>query len=224
MKVLVLWSGGVESTSLLKHLLSTTMDDVYAHHISMINPENRAGEEFDAVFALLPELRKIRKFTFDMSTISISGGKALPFDFEIQYPIAVAAAKLHGCERIYRAGCAEDDWNHKWKDGVLITENPKADEPGFSHRRRAKTLDFFGVKGTEIAPWLQFYAHPKAWHWNYLGELAPMTWSCRTPIDGNECGKCHTCLEKDAAMKGTSAIPEVAAAIELQQAKKPVQA
>ena len=214
MKVLLLWSGGVESTSLLKHLLENTNDEVYAHWIKMDNIENRWRNESKAIETLLPLLRSIRPFHFDTSETKICEGKARPMDYSVQYSIGIMAMYYHNCERIYRAGCAEDDFDHGLLYNKLVHRNPNPDEPGFSHRRRAKTLESMlavGADGNEVAPWLEYYAHPKAWHVKYLGDLFQHTWSCRTPINDKECGHCHTCLERRAAIYGTSNIPEIAA-------------
>ena len=72
----------------------------------------------------------------------------------------------------------------------------------------AETLD-------SVAPMLPEYEWPKARHWAVLGDLAPITWSCRRPLPGGlECGKCHACTDRAAAMRGTSDIAEVRTFVE----------
>ena len=47
MKTLVGWSGGVESTSLMKYLLTETDDEIIAVHIYSPNSLNRADLEWN---------------------------------------------------------------------------------------------------------------------------------------------------------------------------------
>lgn len=218
MKVMVLWSGGVESTSLLKHLLQNTDDTVVAHYIEMTNKEHRLDQERNAIATLLPLLQAIRPFEYSTSSVSICNGQAQCMDYAVQYPIGIIAMYHHNCQRLYRAGCAEDDWDHAWYKGQLFHTNPNPQEPGFSHRRRAKTLSALlrpTDDGDTVAPWLEYYGHPKAWHINYLGDLFQHTWSCRTPVNSERCNKCHSCLERQAAVNGTSNIPEIAQKLQI---------
>lgn len=211
-RVMVLWSGGVESTSLLKYLLSESDVEVIAHHIRMTNPEGRMSRELNAIADLEPRLQTIRPFRVVYSDVSICGGNCFPMDYEVQYPLGLLAMRHEGCSKLFRAGCLEDDWDHTQDAaGRLHFERPSL-EPGFSHRRRAETLQVLlkGKNPHEIAPWLPFYGRPKTWHIRYLGELFQYTWSCRKPDEQrNPCFKCHSCLERQAGISGTSLIPEV---------------
>lgn len=211
---MVLWSGGVESTSLLLRLLHETDWEVCAHFIYMENIEGRANYEDRAVENLLPLLQKVRAFEFTRSKVSLCDGKAVAWDYAVQYALGLAVLDYLRCGSILRAGCLEDDWEH-YRNSVtgeytLVRLDPT---PGASHRRRAKLLAAGTDKSPdELAPYLPSYALPKACHMSYLGKvLSSLTWSCRTPIRGEACWKCHSCRERSAAINGTSFIPEVAA-------------
>lgn len=214
MRVMVLWSGGVESTALLNQLLECSDYEVHAHHIQMHNREGRMHEELSAIEKLEPHLQKIRSFSMTRSYVEICGGDAMGMDFAIQYPIGLVAMRHQKCERLFRAGCLEDDWDHRrLPDGTWHHNRPNP-LPGASHRRRALALQPLLQRnecGATIAPWLPYYSNTKSELWERLGPLAELTWSCRTPLSMHEeCGKCHSCLERNAAKRGTSAIREVA--------------
>lgn len=215
MRVMVLWSGGVESTSLMKHLLQETKFQVHAHFIRFKNPEGRLELEALAIEKLTPMLQAIRPFEYSESEVSICDGKGLPWDYSIHYTIGVAAMRCHNCVQLLRAGCVEDEWIHVLsrdsegqRQHKLVSGGPVL---GDLHKRRAKILEhnIVGATSEEVAPWLDFYMHTKGWHMQYLGELAKLTWSCRTPENGAECGTCHTCLEMKAGRAGSSYNPAV---------------
>lgn len=213
-RVLVLWSGGVESTSLLLRLLQETDAEVYTHFIEMVNPEHRWPKEREAVDALLPRLQAVRPFDHSESTVRICAGEALGWDYAVQYPLGLFVMQFKRCECVLRAGCMEDDWDHvsDMRSGAVRFERPDP-APGASHKRRAKALAAsLGAEqhADRLAPYLPSYALPKAAHVAFLGDLFPLTWSCRRPVDGKACGRCHSCKERDAAARGTSLIPEVA--------------
>lgn len=212
-RVMVLWSGGVESTSLLKHLLESAVVPVVAHHLRHINPDGRVTAEDMAIAKLSPMLRKIREFEYSSSELSICNGAAFGMDYAVQYPIGLIAMRHHHCGRLFRAGCLEDDWDKVNQPSGRYVYTRESDVPGFSHERRARALSGLmrpGENANKIVPYLQFYKNPKAWHWLFLGNLAQWTWSCRRPrLDLTPCGKCHACKEREAAAAGSSVIPEI---------------
>lgn len=219
LRLLVLWSGGVESTSLLLRLLSETNSVVFAHFIEMVNPEGRGGAETRAIQSLLPRLQSVRPFNFSSSLIRLHDGQARGWDYAVQYPMGLFVMDHLRCDAVLRAGCLEDDWDHV-SDGLgnvrFIRPDPN---PGASHLRRAKRLVASlddGRKPERVAPYLPSYQLPKAKHIEFLGDIFPLTWSCRRPVAGEEpCGKCHACLEREAASRGTSLIPEIAELLSL---------
>lgn len=216
MKRLVLWSSGIESTSLLKHLLETTDDVIEAHCVIMDNPErSRLEHEYMAIIVLYRHLYKIRPFELSFSSISIQRGAAFPIDWQTQYPIGIIAARHSNCQQVLRAGCLEDEYERTRVDGMTVYTLPEP-ELGKRHRLRAANFQFMlpaHLSTDQLMPYLDLYANTKAWHVEHLGELAPLTWSCRLPVDGKECGLCHSCQERTAAFAGTSAVPEIRTAM-----------
>lgn len=213
MKIMFLWSGGIESTSTIKHYLEHSTHDVYVHYISHNSSEGRQWNEDAAVKSLLPHLQAIRPFHFSRSSLSLIGGAGLARDLQVMYPIGLVAMRHFECVQLNRGLCAEDNWHRMegrsplpaWgKDGnhrhVILREVLR---PLLEHREHLE----------HVAPVLPEYEWPKARHYYNLGSLAEMTWSCRRPVMLSQCGKCHACVEREAASKGMSSIPEVQASI-----------
>ena len=210
-RVLVLWSGGVESTSLLLGQLRNTTNEVYAHHVQLVTREGRAGMEKAAVDALLPELQAVRPFYYSSSRLELVDGNGLGWDFHFTYLIALTAMRHHRCRYLLRGFCVEDDW-HRMIGMAPVHTKYAPDEPHRVHSQRKVMIPFLETQERleDVSPFIEEYTFPKAWHWQRLGQLAELTWSCRRPVQGKPCGKCHACADRGAARMGTSSIREVA--------------
>lgn len=217
-KTLILWTGGVESTSILKWMLETTSEDIHAHYIVMKNMELRSWHEDGAIRRLLNDLRGIRHFSFSVSSVAVCQGHALMPDHWLYFPIGVAAAQHHKCDRILRGWSAEDDWDRFVNsDGSYRYEAIPA---GMTSKwlRHMEVLRAFINKPTEVYCPLMIHHHwTKAQHVKYLGDMAKETWSCRRPKNGRECGECFSCACRAAAFNGTSAIKEIADQMRVQE-------
>ena len=183
-RTLLLFSGGVESTSLLKYLTEETNDEVVACFISLQNQENHSEQEANAISKILPRL--VRPVTFSSSFISLDSGKGFPPDHFLLFPIAVSLKNHHKCDRILRGTCFED--------GVRGQSGKFAQE--VFYEKAAITSGFCDYK--RVFPFLPQYTWPKKKHMEYLGDLLPLTWSCRTPKNGSPCGTCHSCRERNS--------------------------
>lgn len=200
-RVMLLWSGGVESTSLLKHLLLTTRHEVVAHHIQMMNPEQRDDLELERVERLVKLLRDpargLRPFEFTHTLLRLCRGDALPHDADVVFPLGILAMRHHHCTVLLRGWCLED-----------YVDRPGGSVPdGTRYRRQA--APYLGLlRPNEMIPEHPTHAWPKARHARFLGDLAEETWSCRRPDRSKgyaaPCGKCHACREREAALRGTS--------------------
>lgn len=214
MRIMFMWSGGVESTATIKHRLETTDDELFVHYIRHNSREGRMRYEDAAVDALLPLLRKIRPLHYSESSLSLIGGHGLAWDFQVLYPIALVAMRHFKCEQINRGLCQEDNWH---RQGARYYRNQFGNGAHRHHTLRSALAHM--LQGAEtldsVAPMLPEYEWPKAKHWQVLGDLGPLTWSCRRPrIDGVPCGQCHSCRDRAAAILGTSDIPDVRAMME----------
>lgn len=193
-KKLLMWSGGVESTSLLKNLLTETQDEIFAHHIRMTNPEGRKDIELHAISVLYPKLAAIRPFSLSYTDLSICNGKALPNDIKVVGPIGVAAMEYHGCEVMMTSYSQEDYYARSFLDGVSITLPRPSDDHRYYWNERRKLIA--AVAGKDVHPYHESYDWTKKQHMEYLGDLLQYTHSCRRPVNGTPCGKCHSCIER----------------------------
>lgn len=212
---MILWSAGIESTTLMKWFLENTAHEVVAHHIHLHNPEDRDINETNAINALRPELEKIRSFMYTESFVSICDGRVTPLDREIYHSIGTMAMLGTGCTQLYKGYCAEDQWSRPWKfiNGIKQINYVRANSLDEAYMDKASVTKAFLPEHLKFEDVIQIHETAywtKARHVSYLGDLLKYTWSCRTPINETECGKCHSCLERNAAIRGTSYIPEVA--------------
>lgn len=174
MKAVVLWSGGIESTSILKYLLETTDLEITAVHLSIPNVQNRQHLELGAIFTLKPLLHRIRHFEFEMITASIPWWS---FDWDVQaafLPVILWGTK---CSIFYRGQCQEDA-----KDGVF---------PGLEKIRKILSITYPNAS----IPHHPTYDWTKKQHMKNLGPLLQHTWSCWYPKGDRPCGACKTCLD-----------------------------
>lgn len=222
MRVLVQWSGGVESTVLLQSILSETSWQVVAHNVYVAGTHAsapRIAKEQEAMKALLPKLQAIRPFTFQQSQMSILGGTVDALERSFQWTYTLAAMTALHCDKTFRGMSLEDNYPRKWLNGRWHYTDPTPGKTPQARREAWLQAIFQGIatanrqdpRPTSIAPWHHSYDKPKSWHVTQLADLAPLTWSCRRPTqEGKPCGVCHSCTELTAAKQGTSACGHVA--------------
>lgn len=215
MRVLVLWSGGVESTSLLKWVLTETDWTVHAHHIRIDSKEAKLDMEERAIHALLPRLNRIRQFGITYSSVSVCSGLARPPESWLLYPIGAAAAQHKGARALLRGWCSEDNFTRiadAATGHVVRTElrHPRGQFGRWSEQLRA-LVPFVppDQRLYNFAMWTETHEWAKAQHWAALGDWAQFTWSCRQPKNGKPCGHCRACSERKAAQEGRSTIAEI---------------
>ena len=208
MRMMFMMSGGVESTGLIKHYLETTSHEIYVHYISHNNSEGRKEYEDFAVAALIPLLQKIRPFNFDRSRLDLLSGRGLGWDYQVLYPIAMVAMRHHKCVQLHRGLCLEDNW--VLRDGVIKKSTLAVDRSiHYALRKAVGHMLYEGETLDTVVPMLPEYTWAKAKYWAVLDDLAPLTWSCRKPRNGNACGKCRSCMDRAAAAEGRSHVAEI---------------
>lgn len=201
--MLILFSGGVESTALVKWYLLETTEPISVVHIYCPNTiSNRAHLEWAAVERLLPLLQAIRPFKFHRVDVTF------PFpvrDSEVQVTVIPALLRHLGERQYVRGNCLED-WHEleDYRGPALTPENSRA---RFGRRIAELVLGFmrYDTRGyptashkiadtwQELTPFLPQMRYPKKWHMNYLGDLLELTWSCLQPVKDLPCGVCGTC-------------------------------
>lgn len=209
MRVMFMWSGGVESTSIIKHYLETTSHEVFAHYIRHSSSEGRVTHEDRAVESLLPHLQAIRPLYFSSSRLDLIDGAGLGRDLQVMYPIGLVAMRHFGCCQLNRGLCMEDNWYRALGHPTTPAIGPNGEHRHVELRKVIAPLLQYNETLEQVAPVLPEYFWPKARHWHNLGTLAYNTWSCRRPKGGSRCYTCHSCIERLAAQKCKSSIPEV---------------
>lgn len=191
-KVLILFSGGIDSAATL-HRVFTEHGDLYpiVHHINLINQENRHKAEAMAVQRILRWYRT-NKYNFDY----------IEATFKMEF--GIWDAQVYGMT----AGAIA------WKDksithiatGTRYTtlndsgENiyPGPGESGFN-----EVLDIHAGRHLEVLPVFrepsgEFTDKQTAWEL-IPDELKPFIWSCRRPIyndlGATRCHSCETCRD-----------------------------
>ena len=202
MNIMILWSGGVESTSLMKWYLENTDDQIFAHYIKIDNPErSRRLYELTAISRLIKPLERIRPFVYSVSSISICSGQAMTYDYKIHNAVGVMAMYHHNCKQLLRAHSLEDQYSRELlPDGSMKVTAYDHGDRWAGYRMRVRTMQPLlrdGDIAEQIQPFHVNYTQPKQWHMDYLGDLFQHTWSCRLPVEGQPCMKCHSCLERN---------------------------
>lgn len=207
MKILVMWSGGIDSTALLYHLLTQTDHEVHAHHIHIDNAERRNGAERVSIIHQYRWLvQNCRRFNYDESRISLDL-TPLPADIEVAYFIAGTLARLQGFDAIAAGKCKDDDYAIKFDGGG--ERRDYGEKIAGDHWQRARNILQATVDDRKgLVYRTPFYDKPKREAAASLPpELLALCWSCRRPIyDGSTlgayqpCNKCHACY--DLAVNG----------------------
>ena len=209
MRIMFMWSGGVESTSIIKHYLECSSHEIFVHYIRYSSSEGRLEYEDRAVSDLLPYLQAIRPLYFSSSRLELIGGQGLARDLQVMYPIGLVAMRHFACSQLNRGLCMEDNWHRALGHPTQPAFGPNGAHRHIELRKILTPLLQYNEVLEHIAPVLPAYWWPKAKHWHNLGRMASATWSCRRPKCGTNCYTCHSCIERSAAQRGLSSIPEV---------------
>ena len=191
--VLVMLSGGLDSTALLASLLEHTDHRIHAHHLSLHNPHGRGDAEQEATNGAVEWCREHRRdFEFSQSThrfmLPWGGG----WDTTLfMFVAARVCAALRMTVTLIATGHIRPAYRH------LVEAEAVFHACMTSKRRRPHWIrPFTHLRGSmgEAKAAIQASMPP---------ELAELTWWCRTPVaagDGWEvCGQCHACAAMAAA-------------------------
>jgi 7-cyano-7-deazaguanine synthase in queuosine biosynthesis len=188
-------SGGVDSLYVLHHLLTTTDDELWVHHVHLINREGRHRAEARACEEIVAWCRQhLRPFRYTESTIDHSA-------FEVSGRDVLSVALEAGL-------IAQNAWpttkKHldRWVLGYCLEESQEivaGQTVGSSNRRRiietAVNVTAFPITAPPLA---SLELIPKHQELEALPRaLAALAWTCRTPrLEADvfvECGQCKTC-------------------------------
>ena len=203
-KVLVLWSGGLDSTYTLVKLLKDSHHDVYAHHVIKKSRTDdgktlsHLGKyEARAVRLMQPWIAQhFRPFAYSESAVDLSAFPNFARDMVTSFFFGAQAAMTWGFQR---------------EDKIFTGENADEDQAGvpelaLRYRWQYNTLVYQhlvqAVMGTDRAPDLT-WLNPAPTRQQQADELPPelyhMAVCCRDPkpIDDNNyeaCGVCVPCV------------------------------
>lgn len=189
--ILVLFSGGLDSTGVLYKLIHSK-EELLVHHLYLSNKENRAKAETVAVNNILEYMRKIRNFSYTESYHEYpSYNNNFMWDSDIYNFVAGTICIAAKTIKEVAVGRTKSD-------------------TGFEQRadRANKILNILAPNVKKIYPVGEM---TKKEIFNMLPEqLRKLTWSCRTPIYKDEdietCKRCKTCLEILSIYKGKNGI------------------
>lgn len=196
---LVMFSSGVDSTYTLVKLLQETDDDIYAHHINMVNMEARHEVERERSRAIITWCNaNIRKVKYSESTIDHRGLKWFGFDI---MAVGFEAGVLAHSFQIARKRRLD-----RWTIGTCLEEGH--DDKRFAHVLNCCAANCYPHAAPEffLLPLI-----PKAEEMAYLPRpVLELCWTCRRPVpkaDGSvgECGTCKTCLIMNGIRAGSAA-------------------
>lgn len=190
-KLLVMFSGGIDSAGALYRGLTEYKDlKVYAHHINLINSENRDKAEKASCDKIVSTLRKVGfKFEYSESTINLD----LPvWDAYIVWFTAGLIVQTHLDINYVTTG------RNKTDRGPMSKPKPREMlkrlfETTYRHGKRRENLP------CENLPVIAHMTKREVWDC-MPKEIQDLTWSCRYPVykDGFafncEHMRCDTCM------------------------------
>jgi len=202
--ILLMFSGGLDSTGALWQLLQNKENRVHLHHLYLDNKEKRAEAEQRSVKNILIYISKYYKVQYSESYH--------------KYPYYSYLSLINKTDIALNENFMFDSDIYNFIAGTICLSLPniktvaigrtKSDSSSSIEQRAIrgnKLLELFVPNIKKIYPVGHLTKHEI---YNILPEeLRNMTWSCRTPlyIDENtiqECGKCKTCLELETIKNG----------------------
>ena len=197
---IVMYSGGMDSVSLLWNLLEHTEQDLHVHSIHIDNSEGRVKAEAEAVRETINYMKKHqRPFEFSSSVYSMKmkypGGKDMTLAL---FQAMRASSGLGKSFNVVYTG----DYNIGREEGAEAQGVLNA----LCTTRRAKPI------------WLAPFEHmtynsverSKGIYLSMPEELREMYWSCRHPTELLSgfvvCGECHACERQEAMRKSLTTV------------------
>ena len=179
-KVLILWSGGIDSTAILKFHLEQTNCEVHAHHVKLLNRGGMVNKQLNAINNIEPMLQKIKPFEFTTST---------------QYASVLGDVFICLVDGMRIAYQEEYD---EVAVGFTKSDNDTEDSP-----KNLKTLyqmvdacnenDVYTKHKIKLTTPLKKFTKEKCW--KLLGnEIQKNVWWCR---EEEICGECFQCKEME---------------------------
>lgn len=197
--ILAMYSGGLDSAGVLHRLLADdefTDFSVHVHHMHVVNRENRAPAEAEAV----------------KKTLSLFGGDGYrPFQYTQSLHRYDFFRRDHVwdmdlCAFVAGNICSADTNIVHVAMGRARTGQDSGDEDFFARMERAQQIfkAVISLDDSEASCVFPVLKLTKKQVWDMLPKaIRKSTWSCRRPVYDEErnplpCGKCHACRERVA--------------------------
>ena len=191
---LIMLSGGLDSAALLYKLLKESKTQVWAHHIIIINKENRYNIELEACRAIFNYCKKIRSFEYSESTWVFPFNKFICYDADIvAFTAAQIVPNLYKNEKIkvLTGRVQEDDTIQSSVNLLKYTQK--------LFRSATKRIEHMVVP--ELLKPIRNLSKKDLIN-SIPKELLELTFSCRKPIDNKPCNTCKSCKHVKNALKG----------------------
>ena len=191
--VLLMFSGGLDSSALLANLLEHTDDRVHAHHVALHNPHGRGDAEqvaTDAVVAWCREHHRHFEFSQSVHRFMLPAGGGWDTTLFL-FAAARVCTALGGLVNLVATGHIRPAYRH-------LLEAEAVFHACMTNKRRRPTWirPFTHLPGTMGEAKAVVEASIPA-------ELAALTWWCRRPVVSGDgwavCGECHACRNMAAA-------------------------
>jgi len=192
-KILILFSGGMDSLGALYRCLTEPQYDhldVHVHHVHLINRLNRNKAEAIACEKIIKWLRN-QGYTFEYSetTLDYSFATRLPWDTEICWSIGGMISQMDSKIKYAAAG------RHGFDDDT--SSNDKVLERLDKIFKYVTASEHRGYIPVEILPIVQ-HLSKRDIYFSLPEELREMVWWCRSPLYKDDvpepCWNCHTCI------------------------------
>lgn len=199
--ILLMFSGGLDSTAALWHLLQNQENRLHLHHLYLVNKENRAEAEQRSVKNIISYIEKSYTIKYSESYH--------------EYP-HFSYLSIVNNNQILNQNFMFDSDLYNFIAGTICGSLPSIKQVAIGRTKSDTGIEERAIIGTNILKLLapnvkKIYpvGHlTKQEVYDMLPkELINMTWSCRTPIyisknTFQKCGKCKTCLELDVLKNG----------------------
>ena len=197
--ILVMFSGGLDSTFMLYHYLKNTDYKIHVHHISLRYPSEPRWQEEDISSRRIVEYcRKIRSFDYSESRVDIGFYKYVGRDSDTQMLMASKVAPNIKGQVAVALGWQYSDYQEDLLNGRAqnrVTERlweVLCESMGEQFSRHVSREILLPLVEMKVSKKEMIQLCPK--------ELVALTWSCRRPKRDEKgvsrpCGECHPCKE-----------------------------
>lgn len=203
--ILVMFSGGIDSTFMLYHYLINTDYKIHVHHISLRYPSEPRWKEEDIASRKIVELCKnIRKFEYSESRVDFGFYKYVGRDSDTQLLMASKIAPNIKGKISLALGWIHSDHLEDIENGRAKS---KVTEKLWEALCNSMDLDFGkNINRKLLFPLVNMKLSKKQMIQILPNELLRLTWSCRKPSKSKDntsipCGKCNPCKEIKEAIK-----------------------